>query len=110
TNLGITLHVAGTRPTGQAANTILHQSPPAGGLIAKGGTVNVTVAAGTETVIVPTLINVPETQALQQISDSGLRFGQRTEAYDPTIPQGNVTHQEPAPGQVVAKGSIVNFT
>ncbi len=111
TRLGITVTIASTDPNStQPANTVVDQDPKAGATIDKGGSVGLTVAAGPQQVQVPTLINLKEADAVQLLLQAGLKRGNVSQAFDPTIPIGNVVSQSPLPGLSVAKDTPVDYT
>jgi serine/threonine-protein kinase len=97
-------------PSDQPVGTIITQDPPEGTVVEPDSTVRVTVAQGLETVPTPNLRNKTEAQAVQEIVAAGLEPGVKTEEFDPTVPEGLVAAQNPAPGVVVAKGSPVDYT
>jgi beta-lactam-binding protein with PASTA domain len=101
---------ASPAPSGVAPNTVIAQDPPAGGSIAPGGTVKLTVAAGPETVAVPDLRNKTETDAFNLLAAAGLQIGTKTEAFDPVVPAGQVVTQNPPAGVVVNKGTPIDYT
>ncbi|HET9680577.1 MAG TPA: protein kinase, partial [Candidatus Limnocylindrales bacterium] len=92
-----------------AVDTVLSQNPPAGTAVGQGSTVALTLAAGTDTVVVPDLKGRTESDALNLIFSSGLGIGSRTEAYDPTVPVGSIISQDPGAGLVVTKGLLVDY-
>ena len=94
----------------QPANTVLAQDPKAGASVAKGGRVNLTTAGGPQQVQVPSLINRTEGDALNLLAQAQLKAGKRVDAFDPTIPSGNVIDQNPSAGQPVTAGSAVAYT
>ncbi len=107
---GLGIHLEQTaelsdRPTGM----VLAQDLAVGTLIAKGGTVNVTVATAAGTVAVPDLKNKTEQEALSAIAAASLGFGTRTEAPDPIVPAGLVSSQSPSGGILVAKGTPIDY-
>jgi serine/threonine-protein kinase len=108
-DLGIRLEVIETRPDPDRVNEILDQRPEEGATVEAGGTVGVVVAAAPDQVEVPTLIGDPEVDAVAEIVGAGLTRGERTEAFDPVVPAGSVTDQDPDPGQPVDPGTAVNI-
>jgi serine/threonine-protein kinase len=106
---GITVVQAETQTDPTRAGIVLAQDPPAGDTIERGGTVNLTVAVGLETVAVPDLRGKTEQEAFQLIAAAGLQLGTRTEVFDPLIPAGQVVSQEPAAGIVVNQGTAVSY-
>jgi eukaryotic-like serine/threonine-protein kinase len=106
--LGITLKQT-PQLSDQPVGTVLAQAAPPGSVVSKGSEVGVTVAAGVETVPVPDLRNRTESEAVQLISDAGLRIGVRTDAFDPAVPLGQVVSQSPSAGVVVAKATTIDY-
>jgi eukaryotic-like serine/threonine-protein kinase len=106
--LGITLKQT-PQLSDQPVGTVLAQAAPAGSAVTKGSEVGVTVAAGVETVPVPDLRNRTESEAVQLISDAGLRIGLRSDAFDPAVPVGQIVSQSPSAGVVVAKATTIDY-
>jgi serine/threonine-protein kinase len=100
---------ASAAPSGVAADTVLGQNPAPGTKIDRGGTVNVTVAAGAQTVAVPDLRNQTETDAFNLLAAAGLTFGPKTEAFDPLVLAGSVISQSPPAGVLVNKGTPISY-
>ena len=107
--LGILVVRTGFQPSDQPENTILAQEPAAGTSIDKGGTVNLTMAAGPLTVSVPDLRAQAEPQAIQSIITANLVVGQRTDDFDPVVPLGAVISHDPRAGLQVPRGTAVNY-
>jgi eukaryotic-like serine/threonine-protein kinase len=108
---GLTAQITAIDSTStQPVNTVLAQDPKAGASVAKGGKVNLTTAGGPQQVQVPSLINRTEGDALNLLAQAQLKAGKRVEAFDPTIPSGNVIDQNPSAGQPVTAGSAVAYT
>jgi serine/threonine-protein kinase len=106
--LGLKLETT-TVPSDQPVGIIIEQNPAKETLVAVGSTVRVTVAGGLETVATPELRRKTEAEAVELILAAGLKRGIRTEAYDPTVPVGLIVSQNPAPGEVVDKGRLVDY-
>jgi eukaryotic-like serine/threonine-protein kinase len=110
TQSGITITVAGSaQASGQDPNTVLSQDPPAGATVPQGGTVNVTLVSGPVTVSVPNVRGLPEADAINAIAAAMLTVGQRTEAFDPSVPAGSIVSQNPNPGVVVSEQAPVDY-
>jgi serine/threonine-protein kinase len=110
TQNGIVLSpTASAAPSGVTADTVLSQVPAAGTKIDKGGTVNLVVAAGAQTVAVPNLVNKSETDAFNLLAAAGLQLGPKTEAFDPVVPLGIVISQSPPAGVLVNKGTPISY-
>jgi eukaryotic-like serine/threonine-protein kinase len=107
--LGLTLDPTATASSDQPDGTILSQDPAPDTRVDKGTPIKVTVATGPGTVPVPDLKFLDDSAALQAISDAKLRVGQRTEAFDPLVPAGQVAAQNPSAGIVVATGTPIDY-
>jgi len=107
--LGLTLKQT-PQTSDQPPGTILAQGTPPGTNVAPGTEIAVTVASGVATVPVPDLRNKTESEAVQLIADAGLRIGTRNQAFDGTVPIGQVISQSPSAGVVVAKGTTIDYT
>jgi eukaryotic-like serine/threonine-protein kinase len=108
--LGVTLEIASSdQNSTKPPNTILSQDPTPGSKVDKGSPVRVVVSAAKEQVQVPTLVNEKEADAVQLLLQAGLVRGKVTQAFDPTIPIGNVVSQNPQAGRTVAKGTPVDY-
>ena len=90
--------------TNNPDNTIVSQDPPAGNFLNRGDTVKVTIVNGSQQVLVPDVRNLTESDALNALSSAGLTAGNRTEAYDPTIPEGQIVGTNPHMGIQRAEG------
>jgi len=110
TQNGLTVSPAATAaPSGVIADTVLSQNPAAGTKIDKGGTVNLTIAAGAQTVAVPDLRGKPETEAFNILAAAGLSLGPKTDAFAPVVPLGSVISQSPPAGVLVNKGTPISY-
>ena len=107
---GIDVVQAGTTvdPT-KPAGTVLGQEPAAGADVEEGDVIDLTVAVGPETVAVPELLRETQQEAFQLLFTAGLTPGLVTEVFDPIVPAGQITRQEPLPGVLVNKGTSVNY-
>jgi hypothetical protein len=107
--VGLTVQQAGFEQSSASVGTVTKQDPPEGTLVTSGSTVNVTIAIGAETTIVPDLRLKTEREALNLIAQAGLAIGKRTEAFDAIVPALSVISQTPGPLQSVARGSSVDY-
>ena len=101
--------VATPMESDKAAGTILAQDPTAGQRVDRGSEVAVTVAASRGTVPVPDLQRKSESDALQAISDAGLRLGTRSEDFDAIVPAGQVIRSNPSAGNIVVKDTRIDI-
>jgi serine/threonine-protein kinase len=93
----------------QPVGTVTKQDPIAGAQVAANSTVKLTIANGPNTTVVPDLRGLTESDALNLVTASGMKIGARTDAFDPVAPLGTILSQDPGPGAVVAKGTILNY-
>jgi tRNA A-37 threonylcarbamoyl transferase component Bud32 len=109
TQTGITVNPSLAQASGAVVNSVVSQDPPAGTKIDKGGTVNLTVAAGAETVAVPDLRGKTEVEAVTLLVGAGLQPGTKTEVFDPVVPAGQIVRQSPGPGVLANKGTSIDY-
>jgi beta-lactam-binding protein with PASTA domain/predicted Ser/Thr protein kinase len=88
--------------------TVIAQSPAASTPVAQGTTVRLTVAKAAAKVPVPDLTDMTLAQAQVALNAVHLEFGSKTEAPSDTVAVGHILDQDPAPGEKVRKGSLVD--
>ena len=91
------------------ADTVLSQSPEAGTNVDLGSTIQLTLAQGSETAIVPDLRLRTESEALTLIVQEGFTVGTRTEEFDALVPIGSIVSQDPRAGLSATTGIPVNY-
>lgn len=91
------------------AGSILSTDPAPGAGIAPGGTVDAIVSLGPERYPVPDVRGNDPEVATQAIIDAGLATGGRIEAFDDTVPIGQVARTEPAIGESVPPDTPVDL-
>ena len=106
---GLTVSRAAFEASSQPDGTVLRQNPAAGGKAYSGTTIELTLALGNQTVPVPDLRGKTESEAVNLIAAAKLTIGNRTDAFDASIPAGKVVSQDPGPGLVVTQGLTVNY-
>jgi beta-lactam-binding protein with PASTA domain len=109
TPLGLEVEQAAFVQASAETGTVTAQIPAAGELVDLGTIVDLTIAIGPETTIVPDLRLKTESEALNLIFAAGLTVGDRTEAFDPIVPEGSVISQVPIAGSDVARLTPVSF-
>jgi serine/threonine-protein kinase len=109
TQTGITVNPTVAQASGAVVNSVVSQDPQPGTKIDRGGTVNVTVAAGAETVAVPELRGKTEVEAVTLLVGAGLQPGTKTEVFDPVVPAGQIIRQSPVAGVLANKGTAVDY-
>jgi beta-lactam-binding protein with PASTA domain len=91
------------------AGGVISQTPTSGTVVQVGSTVKITVSTGTQAVSVPSIKNLPESDAIALLGQVNLRY-----ARGGTVPNsqlaGQVVTQDPAAGALVAPGSTVTAT
>jgi serine/threonine-protein kinase len=90
------------------AGTVVAQSPEAGFLIGKSGSVDLTVSKGIEMTVVPQIIGQSQQEAEAALKDAKLVIGQVI-TRDVNLPTGQVLQMQPAPGTQVAAGTKVTL-
>jgi serine/threonine-protein kinase len=91
------------------AGIVVIADPPAGREVSRGSTVTLTVSRGPERYIVPTLVGRTEAEARQRITDTRLTIGKVREAYNETVPQGQIISTSPAAGASVKRATPVSL-
>ena len=91
------------------AGSILSTDPAPGSGIAPGGTVDAVVSLGPERYAVPDVRGSDPEVATQAIVDAGLATGGRVEAFDDTVPIGQVARTDPAIGESVPPDTPVDL-
>ena len=91
------------------AGAILSTQPAPGSGIAPGGTVEATVSLGPERYPVPDVRGSDPEAATQAIIDAGLASGGRIEAFDDTVPIGQVAGTEPEIGTSVPPDTAIDL-
>ena len=84
---------------------VVAQAPDAGARLSQGGTVALTISAGTPKQGVPDVVGLPVAAAVKRLQAAGLDSSQRV--VFASAPPGRVTAQRPAAGTAVKKGSAV---
>jgi eukaryotic-like serine/threonine-protein kinase len=95
---------------GQAAGSVLTQSPPAGSSVRTGTKVNLTVAKASNEVAVPKVVGESETQAAAALGGAGFVPSLVTAATSEESQVGVVLKQSPTGGHMARKGSTVTLT
>ena len=95
-----------------AKDIVISQSPIAGQKVESGSKVTILVSKGKQaisTVVVPDLIGMTQSQAVDKAKTLGLST-KIVSAYSSTVPTGVVSAQTPDAGQSVAAGSTIGLT
>jgi serine/threonine-protein kinase len=94
---------------GQAAGTVLSQSPHGGASVLPGAKVSLTVAQASNEVAVPRVVGSSETQAAATLGGAGLNPRTVSAATTDPAQVGVVLKQSPSAGRRVRKGSTVTL-
>jgi beta-lactam-binding protein with PASTA domain len=93
-----------------ASGTVISQTPAAGGSVAPGTAVALTVSKGVQPVTVPNVVGQTQAAASTTITGASLTVGTITQAFSATVPSGTVISQTPTAGGSVAPGTAVALT
>jgi serine/threonine-protein kinase len=88
--------------------TVIAQSPEAGFLVDRGGSVDLTVSKGIEMTVVPQIIGQSQAEAEAALKDAKLVIGQVI-TRDVNLPAGQVLAMQPAPGTQLPAGTKVTL-
>ncbi len=95
--------------TAEDRGKVIDQNPDGGTRIEEGSTVRLLVSLGPEQVEVPAVVGKPLDEATQTLANAGFRWITRR-VFSPDAPEGEVTKQNPRPGEQAEKGSTVTLT
>ncbi len=94
-------------PGGKTKGIVAATDPPGGTAAPKGSTVRVNVYSGPALADVPNVVGDTLSVATSTLHAKGLNYN--LTYVDNDAPQGQVVHQNPAPGSSVTKGTTVNL-
>ena len=92
-----------------AVDTIIRTDPPAGTKVPERTSIIVYVSSGKNTVLVPTLANLTESEASAALAAAKLTLGTITQANSASVPAGQVIESDPALNTQIAEGTAVNL-
>ena len=106
--------LTGGTVTQQSSNTVatgkvISQDPASGNSVAQGSPVNLVISSGPQMVTVPKVEGLTQDAATTAITGAKLMVGTVTQQTSNTVATGNVISQDPASGNSVAQGSLVNL-
>ncbi len=90
------------------AGQVLRQDPPPGTSLEVGKPVNLVISNGPAPRTVPDVTKQTPDAAKAALEGMQLALGQATEAFDDTVPAGQIVSQDPPPNGQVARGTAVN--
>jgi serine/threonine-protein kinase len=94
----------------QPADTVIGQSPTAGGTAGKGSVISLTVSKGPKTATVPDVTSFDLASAQQQLRASGFKVQVTEQDVSDPNQVGTVLAQDPAVGAQAPKNSVVHLT
>jgi beta-lactam-binding protein with PASTA domain len=95
---------------GQAAGTVLSQTPAAGGTAPSGEAVNLVVAKGTQEVTVPRVVGKKAERAEGELVGAGFVAKSTTRTVSSEAEEGLVLQQSPAGGVKAKRGATITLT
>lgn len=93
-----------------APGHVISQQPSAGEKTAKGGTVNIVMSRGLETVTTSNLSGKTVDEAEDILKKAGLRLGKVDEGFSDTVDIDKIMAQSPKAGAKIEKGATVDVT
>ncbi|GJL65050.1 MAG: hypothetical protein NPIRA05_00210 [Nitrospirales bacterium] len=91
------------------AGSVISQDPLAGTEVPEGSAVNLEVSSGPDLVDVPSVVDLPQSEAEAQIIDAGLTVGDIAQEPSNVVVAGSVTRQDPVGGTQTDRDSEVNL-
>lgn len=88
---------------------IISQEPKSGARIRNGGTVEVVVSLGADTITVPDVKDMNVEEATFALARAGLELGTITKVFSDDVPVDKVIRQNPRSGKEAEKGAEVNL-
>ncbi|HKD12738.1 MAG TPA: PASTA domain-containing protein, partial [Thermoanaerobaculia bacterium] len=104
---GLNIILVGKKESDQPAETVVDQLPRGETRVNRGTRVEVTIAVPAAKVPVPSLVGLTEDAAREKLAGAGLTQGAREERATKD-PAGTIVGQDPAAGELVARGSPVS--
>ena len=110
TELGLNTKVKGSEYSETIPkNHIIFQDPDADSEIKKGRDVKIVLSKGTQSILMPNLIGLPERQARIILEENGLCRGTVSRSYHHQLDPDFITAQMPPSGQIIRRGSCVDM-
>ena len=106
---GLHVRVGPSSYSDTMAKGLVMAADPAGGhRVLHGGTVTLTLSKGPEEYALPKLAGMTLDQAQDAIRRIKMTYGKATDDWSDTVPQGTVTRSNPAAGQVLRPGTVID--
>jgi len=88
---------------------VTKQTPSAGDEAKKGTPIDLEVSKGADVAIVPSVIGMTETDAFKLLTEAGFSPQPLAQEFNKDVEAGKVFKQEPAAGEKLKKGTVVNY-
>ena len=92
-----------------AAGIVIRQNPESGAKLKQDGVVRLVISKGSNKVAVPDILGQSSNYAESKLKEAGLTGDRQPDVYSPSVAEGNIVSQDPAPGSQVQKGSAVKY-
>ena len=110
TDLGLNTKVRGSEYSETIPkNHIIFQDPDADSEIKKGRDVKIVLSKGTQSILMPNLVGLPDRQARIILEENGLCPGIASRTFHHQLDQDFITAQMPLSGQMIRRGSCVDM-
>ncbi|HTW12926.1 MAG TPA: Stk1 family PASTA domain-containing Ser/Thr kinase [Solirubrobacteraceae bacterium] len=107
-NLGLN-PIIDNETSSQPVNSVISQSPLAGANVKKGATVTLTVSTGAGNVQIPSVVSLPQKQAIQALKAAGLSVTRILQQTSTDVDKGQAIDTSPDAGTSVSRGSGVTL-
>ena len=88
---------------------VTKQTPKAAASARKGSAVSLEISKGMDVAIVPSVIGMNETDAFKLLTEAGFSPQPLAQEFSTKVDAGKVFKQEPAAGEKLKKGTVVNY-
>ena len=104
---GLTPNVIYQNNSANPQGTVIDQSPLAGARVNSGSTVTLTVSNGPGNVDIPSIVQLPQAQAIRQLKAAGLKIARILPESSQQVPKNDATRTDPPAGNSVLAGTGV---
>lgn len=108
-NAGFNVNIKREYNNDYNSGVVFSMDPKAGSKITQGESVTIYVSRGEDTVVVPGLIGLTQSDAENRLKNNGLNAGTITPQTNSVYPSGVVISQSPSEGTTVERGTYVSF-
>ncbi len=106
--LGLVLEIQSTETSDLPVDTVLRSIPEMGTMVKKGVSIAVILSAGEEKLFVPDITGSTLEGAEIVLGNNGFILGTVNEAYNESVPLGEIISQDPMVNASMPKGSAIN--